>query len=267
MARFTLPAAWPNADLLARGRVAWRRSLTAALDLAFPPDCGFCHAAIDSSTGGLLCATCRQELLAAPPACQRCGRAISSLVQQGADGQACSQCSGQRFAFERTCRLAQYEGAMRSAILRAKRSGERELTMALGELLAEQTTAQLYAWRPDAVLAVPMHWTRRVRRGVNSPQILARALATQLGVPLADHVLVRRRRTAPQASLSPRERAQNVRGAFSARPHRDLTGARLVLVDDVMTTGATLKEAARSLRQAGAEAIHVVVLARAEGLD
>jgi ComF family protein len=133
--------------------------------------------------------------------------------------------------------------------------------------LAEQATSLLAPWNPHAVLAVPMHWTRRVRRGVNSPQLLARTLAATLGVPVADHVLVRRRRTAPQASLSPRERAQNVRGAFQTRRHRDLNGARLVLVDDVMTTGATVKEAARSLRRAGAEAIHVVVLARAEGLD
>jgi len=258
-----LPTARLDAALFAGWRAPLRRSLIATLDLAFPPDCGFCRAAIDSSKLGLLCTTCRQELLAGPAACPRCGRASSALFHE----ESCSRCAGLRYPFVRTLRLAAYEGAMRAAVLRAKRSGERELTMALGELLAEQAAPTLAPWQPHAVLAVPMHWTRRVRRGVNSPQILTRALAAKLGVPVADHVLVRRRRTAPQASLSTRERAQNVRGAFQARRHRDLQGARLVLVDDVMTTGATVKEAAKSLRRAGAEAIHVVVLARAEELD
>jgi ComF family protein len=267
VARLTLPTAQLNAALFARWRAPLRRSLIATLDLAFPPDCGFCHAAIDSSKLGLLCTTCRQELLSGPAACPRCGRASSGLSREEANEESCSRCAGLRYPFERTLRLAAYEGAMRSAVLRAKRSGERELTMALGELLAEQMVPMLAPWQPHAVLAVPMHWTRRVRRGVNSPQILARALAAKLGVPVADHVLVRSRRTAPQASLSTRERTQNVRGAFQARRHRDLKGARLVLVDDVMTTGATVKEAAKSLRRAGAEAIHVVVLARAEELD
>ena len=86
-----------------------------------------------------------------------------------------------------------------------------------------------------------------------------------MGVPSASHLLVRRRRTAPQASLSPTKRVANVRGAFRARKHADLSGARLLLVDDIMTTGATVNEAAKMLCRGGASFVGVVVLARAEG--
>ena len=91
-------------------------------------------------------------------------------------------------------------------------------------------------------------------------------MADRLGIPAAGHLLVRRRRTAPQASLSPAGRRKNVRGAFGVRPHPDLAGARLLVIDDIMTTGATLDEAAKCLLNAGAASVHVAVVARAEGL-
>jgi predicted amidophosphoribosyltransferase len=88
-----------------------------------------------------------------------------------------------------------------------------------------------------------------------------------LQVPLAPHLLQRRRRTAPQASLPATRRVANVRGAFRARAHRDLAGARLLLVDDIMTTGATVNEAAKMLVKAGAAFVAIAVVARSEGLS
>ena len=111
-----------------------------------------------------------------------------------------------------------------------------------------------------------MHWTRKIWRGTNSPETIAERLARHLDIPLASHLLVRCRRTAPQASLSPSKRLANVRGAFRAARHPDLPGARLLLVDDIMTTGATVNEAAKMLTRAGAAFVAVVVPARAEGL-
>ena len=91
-------------------------------------------------------------------------------------------------------------------------------------------------------------------------------IANRLGVPTTSRLLVRRRRTIPQATLSPGRRRANVRGAFFVHPHQDLVGAKVLLVDDILTTGATLNEAAKMLRKAGAEEVSVAVLARAEGL-
>ena len=143
---------------------------------------------------------------------------------------------------------------------------DRALALALGDLLLERCRDQLVDWHIDAVVPVPMHWTRRVWRGVNSPTTIAQRIAAHLRVPMTEHLLVRRRRTVPQARLSPRRRRANVRGAFRASVHRDLHGARLLVVDDIMTTGATLNEAAKALTRAGAEFVAVAVVARASAV-
>jgi ComF family protein len=232
------------------------------LDLVFPPACTLCHAVIESSAQGLLCGSCREELLAGPPACGRCG--LSGLVPAASGG--CLRCQDERFHFDGVVRLGPYADNLRRAVLRIKRQGERALAITLGDLLAESRGERLAALRPDAVVPVPMHWSRRVWRGANSPETIAERLSRRLGVPAAPHLLARCRRTAPQANLPPTRRVTNVRGAFRARGHRDLPGARLLLVDDIMTTGATVNEAAKMLRRAGASAVAIAVLARSDGL-
>jgi ComF family protein len=110
-----------------------------------------------------------------------------------------------------------------------------------------------------------MHWMRRLVRGINNPDVLADLLSRHLDAPLATAGLVRRRNTLPQKDLSPRERRLNVRGAFRVRKGYNVKGAHVLLVDDILTTGATASEAARVLKRAGAATVGVAVLARAEG--
>jgi ComF family protein len=210
----------------------------------------------------MLCTDCRESLVDARATCPRCGAAAAPSAAEGA----CARCRDERFFFDSVVRLGGYEGALRAAVLRAKDRTQRGLALALGNLLAACQGEAVAAWKPDAVVPVPMHWSRQMWRGVNSPELIAERMAARLGIPLASHLLVRRRRTAPQASLPPSQRLANVRGAFRARAHRDLPGSRLLLVDDVMTTGATLNEAAKTLAREGAGRLGVAVLARAEGL-
>ncbi len=151
-------------------------------------------------------------------------------------------------------------------MLRIKNQSAQALAIVLGDLLAVECSQQLTALEPDVVVPIPMHWSRRMWRGTNSSETVAERLSRSLGVPSASHHLARCRRTVPQARLSATRRVANVRGAFRARSHADLPGARVLLVDDIMTTGATANEAAKTLRRAGAAAIVIVVLARAEGL-
>jgi ComF family protein len=148
-----------------------------------------------------------------------------------------------------------------------KRPADRPLAVALGEHLATHVAETFSSGTIDVVMPVPMHWSRRVWRGTNSAEVLATAIANRLGVPLTSQILVRRRRTIPQARLSPGRRRANVRGAFFVHPHRDLAGAHVLVVDDILTTGATLNEAAKTLRKAGSADVSVAVLARAEGLQ
>ncbi|MGD9724196.1 MAG: ComF family protein [Pirellulales bacterium] len=255
--------AWDDA----RRRAA--RALGLGLDLVFPPSCAICSCGLEASAAPHLCGDCCATLLDDRTACIRCG-ALGAAPVSAIDGaragvMACTRCADLRLAFERVVRLGAYEGPLRTAVLRIKRLRHPGLALALADLLWATRGPQLADWRPDAVVPVPMHWSRKLWRGVNGAETIAERLASRLGVPLANHLLSRRRRTLPQARLSPRKRRANVRRAFYARSHRDLPGARLLLVDDVMTTGATVNEAARMLRAAGAESVAVAVLARADG--
>ncbi len=115
----------------------------------------------------------------------------------------------------------------------------------------------------DLVVPVPLHWTRLYARRYNQAALLAHAIRAAGGPPVAPDWLVRRRRTPSQGRLGPLARSHNVRGAFALRQGRSVAGKRLVIIDDVMTTGATAEECARVLRRAGASHIGVLTLARA----
>lgn len=157
-----------------------------------------------------------------------------------------------------------YKGLLREVILRMKQRGHMPLTQAIAHLFACRLRETVSRWKPTLVVPVPMHWLRRWVRGVNNPDILAQALGSALGVPVKDRLVVRYRHTQLQADLSPRARKANVQGAFRIRQIQPVHGARVVLVDDVLTTGATCGELAKLLKQAGASAVWAVVLARTQ---
>ena len=149
--------------------------------------------------------------------------------------------------------MGPYDGALREVVLKTKRSFQEHMSLALAQLLLRRREQQLSDFRPDLVVPIPMHWTRRFRRGVNSPELLAGCLGRRLRVPVADWLLVRTRNTLPQKDLMPQDRFRNVRGAFRVRRghRRRLQDSRVLLVDDILTTGATCSEAAAVLRAPG----------------
>ena len=159
--------------------------------------------------------------------------------------------------------LGAYQEELRQAVLRLKRASGSTLASALARLFWKSRRDALRRFRTDLVVPVPMYWTRRLARGINSPDVLANELAARLRVPAEGQMLYRCRKTLPQANLPPKQRFHNVRGAFRLRAGYDLHGARVLLVDDILTTGATSSEAAKMLKEAGASVVGVAVLARA----
>jgi ComF family protein len=144
-----------------------------------------------------------------------------------------------------------------------KRAEHNHVSLAMGHFLWNRFGPQLLEAAIDLLIPVPMHWRRRMAHGTNSAMLLAEALARPLRVPVNTRMLRRRRNTQPQFSLSTRERRENVRGAFVIRGTFPKAKPHVLLVDDIMTSGATANEAARMLRRAGARRITVIVAARA----
>jgi ComF family protein len=235
------------------------------LRLLFPPRCASCDLDLEDAPDDLLlCDDCQQTL--GPPSwsfCRRCGAAISWEPPAAT----CPRCEGQGLHFDAALSLGNYHGGLRPAVLKMKHRQGETLAAALAELLVRRRRADLEAFRPDVVLPVPMHWWRRLGRGFNSPDVLAYGLARALRVPWSPELLIRRRNTLPQMRLAPKMRFQNLRGALRLRADGAIAGRRVLLVDDILTTGATCSEAARVLKQAHAAWVGVAVLARAEGTD
>jgi len=235
-----------------------------ALNLLFPPRCARCDADLGERPGRLLlCRACREAIV--PEAWSGCLRCGASVPAELPPRPSCGWCKAMRLAMDRTVVLGAYQEDLRELVLRLKRFSGESLATVLGQVLWHCRKGPLREFRPDVVVPVPMHWTRRLARGVNNPDIVAPELAQRLGVPVESGALRRIRNTLPQANLPPSKRFRNVRNAFRVRAGYDLRGARVLVVDDILTTGATASEAARVLKGAGVAMVAVAVLARAEG--
>jgi predicted amidophosphoribosyltransferase len=215
------------------------------LDLIVPPRCALCL-----TPGPLACAACLAAVpLLAGPRCARCGRPTVLDVR------ACRECRGRRLGFATARAAIAYEGAGRDLVHRLKAGGLASLAVPAAGLVA----AALDSPAAAAVTWVPPDPWREVLRGYHPPRLLAAELASRWSLPAAPMLRATGPRR-PQRGLDRRARRANVRGAFAARGR---VPSRVVLVDDVFTTGATLSAAATALRAAGARQVHAVTLARA----
>jgi ComF family protein len=160
--------------------------------------------------------------------------------------------------------LGDYHTQLQQAVIWMKQLAHEPLTFAMAHLLAD-CAASLADDPLDLVVPVPMHPWRRLKRGTQPSLILGSQIARRLGLPLAERLLYCRRKSLKQGTLSPTERFKNRRGAFSISPGYDITDRHVLLVDDILTTGATASEAARILRRSGAATVVVAVVARGIG--
>lgn len=232
----------------------------AALDLVFPAFCPLCEAPLAAGRRDPLCGACWEAMpRIRPPWCDRCGLPIRVLTPPPEPPGPCASCRADPPAWDWAWAGAEYEGPVRDAIHALKFEGKRALARPLAALVLEQTGRGL-GLGLAALVPVPLARAREHARGFNQAALVAERLAAALRVPVRPRWLARVRATGPQSDLGAAERRANVRGAFVAAPA--VAGRYVVVVDDVLTTGATAAECARALRVAGAARVGVLTVAR-----
>ena len=240
-----------------------RAGMRTAADLVLPPTCLACRKPAGAAGG--LCPACWNGMgFIERPYCERLGTPFAS---DAAEGMLSPAAIADPPAFDRARAAARFGDVARDLVHLLKYGDRLDLARPLGGWMA-RAGRELLA-DADALLPVPLHWSRLWQRRFNQSAMLARAISRLAHVPVEDDILSRTRATPPQVGLARKERAQNVQGAFAVAPSARIRvkGRKLVVIDDVLTSGATVDACARILRRAGAARVDVLVLARVVDFD
>lgn len=243
----------------------FRYLVTGLADLVFPPTCHHCFEGATTGSGisQPLCDTCYKLLVQLLGShCPRCAAVYPNIHPAAMN---CPHCQREDYAFTQTIAWGNYDSILREIILQMKDQSNESLAYQMGALFADQCRDKFNTLTFDAILPVPLHWTRRLWRGYNQAESLAQAIARTLSKPCYSHWLWRRLQTPKQTKVTPHQRRKNLKKAMAARIPKQFQGQRILLIDDVLTTGATADACARALLAAGAGNVTVAVLARAVG--
>jgi ComF family protein len=235
----------------------------AIVSVLFPATCRLCEEFLTRATLLPLCDTCLASFQPMPEkVCDLCGRPLQAMAALEAEGLVCRFCEREHFAFDRARSYAIYEGLLVRAVVLLKFQQMAPLGRWFAERLAELVRRGGDSLAADVVVPVPLHRDRLRERGYNQAELIARPLARQLRLPCRSVLLVRTKPRPDKLHLSLEERWASVRGAFATRPGSQVDNLRVLLVDDVMTTGATLDACAQALREAGAKSVIGLTVAR-----
>lgn len=251
-------ATFVTTSILAAALPAIRRLGIGLLDMVLPPRCLSCGGLVD--TAHALCAECWPKIsFITEPLCAACGTPFEFEV---AAGTVCGVCASSERPFGRARAAIAYDDGSRGLILSFKHGDRTDATPAFAPWMAQAGRELLDG--ADLLVPVPLHWTRLFMRRYNQAALLAQAIGRLAGVKFAPDLLVRRKRTPSLAHSGASARAKIVGGAFVVPPKRraQAEGRRIVIIDDVFTTGSTVGACARALARSGARAVDVLTLAR-----
>ncbi|MBL0224055.1 MAG: ComF family protein [Geobacteraceae bacterium] len=237
-----------------------RPFFAAVLEVLFPPLCHVCRSFIPTAGEIHICSECRDLMPSVvSPLCIVCGISFNGA----GNDHLCGRCSSSHPHFNAARAALVYEGTSRDLIHAFKYRNKIHLRRPLALLALERLSGFMQSRRPDLVMPVPLHRKKLSSRGFNQAILLGEIFSQRLKIPLDRRNLRRVRWTEPQVNLAAHERRANVRGAFSIHQPELVTGRRVLLVDDVLTTGSTVDECGRVLQAAGAADVTVITVARA----
>ena len=233
------------------------------VSLCFPDECRVCRGPLEEASRIPICAEClRSFQVITAPYCGTCGRPMVAGAHLGAAGPVCALCRRGIYSFDVARSYAAYDDALLHTITLLKHEAIRPLAAWLGTRLAEVARQDAQAAAVDLVVPVPLHPERQRERGFNQAELLAREVAKCQRLPVESRALVRRKPRPAKLKLSRHERWHSARGAYAAVTGTQFDKRRVLLVDDVFTTGATVDACARALREAGAAHVTALTVAR-----
>lgn len=216
-------------------------------NLIYPHRCPICHEILEDQTGAI-CEICRQRIRPiGEPRCKKCGRPVRETEEL------CPDCESHNRSFTEGRGIFLYDEIMRKSVLLFKYGGRKEYGRFFSMALVGCSTTLIQRWRPDLIVPIPMQKKKIRQRGFNQAELLGRYLAEKQKIPFSGHVLIKIHHTKSQKKLSEKERRKNLKQAFQVE--QKITGMRILLVDDVFTTGSTIDAAAACLMQAGASEV------------
>lgn len=236
-----------------------RQFFTALLDVLFPPICHICHSFIPDASKIHICKLCLEKLSQIPsPICSICGIPFIGV----GNNHFCGNCVANPPDFNSARGAFIYDGVLRDLIHSFKYNNLSHLRFPLATLMLENIKDFIELEQPELIIPVPLHSSRLRQRGFNQSVLLGQTISKEIKLPILPDTLIRIRRTNPQVELSGIERKINVKGAFAVKYAKKIEGKRILLVDDVMTTGSTMNECAKELKNGGASKVIAVTVAR-----
>ncbi|MCD7746041.1 MAG: ComF family protein [Lachnospiraceae bacterium] len=242
--------------------MAARKIGDTAVRLLYPPRCPLCDQIrpARSAQYNLVCESCRPSLpWISEPACMKCGKPLARE-----ESEYCEDCMRTRHLFDQGRAAFAYSGALRHSVYRMKFQNRRDYLDFYAEAMVRAGQRCLELWHPQVIVPVPMHWKKRATRGYNQSELLAVRISRLTGIPCDKKLLRCIRYTGNQKELNRRERLQNLKGSFAVRMPEP-SQERVLLIDDVYTTGSTMDEAARALRDAGVRQIYFLTICTGKG--
>lgn len=236
----------------------WNQVWEGFISLPFPRRCPVCDRPV-APFYALICKKCEKKVkYLHAPFCMKCGKQLMDKEQEY-----CLDCRKTRHIYDRGMSLFDYQ-SMSDSIYRFKYRGRREYANYYGEQIAQILGYEIITLKPQALVPVPVHYTRKIKRGYNQAELLARAIGNRLNIPVKSHMIKRVKKTLPQKDLNPIERQNNLKKAFKIY-RNDVKLNTIVIIDDIYTTGSTVDAIAYELRKAGVEHIYVLTLASGKG--
>ncbi|MDD3368973.1 MAG: ComF family protein [Lachnospiraceae bacterium] len=236
-----------------------RQLIEFILELVYPGRCPVCDEPV-KQFGTLICPGCRGKMqYIKAPRCFRCGK---SLKQE--DKEYCHDCSRLSHGFDQGRALFTYR-SVADSIFRFKYMNRREYSRYFGTEIADKLGDVIKKWEPDALVPVPLHPSRKRKRGYNQAELLADVIGSKMSIPVQKGWIVRTRRTTPQKELSALERQNNLKRAFKIRLH-DVKLNTIIIIDDIYTTGSTVDAMSAVMRENGVQRIYFITLAMGTGI-